>query len=344
MPGEFSKRAFLNGKMDMTQAEGIIDMIHAESETAVFSAASQMKGRLRKKIEGLREQLLVLSAKILAVLDYPEDDIEPYTGEEFKETIQTVLDTIDALLKNAEHGKIVRSGISAAIVGKPNAGKSSLMNSLLEEDRAIVTHVAGTTRDILCDYLNIDGVIVKLMDTAGLRETEDLVEGIGVERTREAICQSDMILYTVDLSEPLSKEDDEIISAIENKPVLVILNKSDLPIKCELSRLDIFGNKVTVSAKTGEGVQQVFGEISRMMQLDQIKGQDFLLTNIRHIEKLEKTRESLLRVLSGLEDGIFYDILSIDLADALTQLGEISGIEVNKEIVDRIFDEFCLGK
>lgn len=344
MPGEFSKRAFLNGKMDMTQAEGIIDMIHAESETAVFSAASQMKGRLRKKIEGLREQLLVLSAKILAVLDYPEDDIEPYTGEEFKETIQTVLDTIDALLKNAEHGKIVRSGISAAIVGKPNAGKSSLMNSLLQEDRAIVTHVAGTTRDILCDYLNIDGVIVKLMDTAGLRETEDLVEGIGVERTREAICQSDMILYTVDLSEPLSKEDDEIISAIENKPVLVILNKSDLPIKCELSRLDIFGNKVTVSAKTGEGVQQVFGEISRMMQLDQIKGQDFLLTNIRHIEKLEKTRESLLRVLSGLEDGIFYDILSIDLADALTQLGEISGIEVNKEIVDRIFDEFCLGK
>lgn len=344
MPGEFSKRAFLNGKIDMTQAEGIIDMIHAEGEAGVYCAASQMKGRLRDKIADLREQLMVISAKILAVLDYPEDDIELYTEFEFREIIQSVLDSIEDLLKSAEQGKIVRSGITAVIVGKPNAGKSSLMNGLLEEERAIVTHIAGTTRDVLCDYLNIDGIIVKLMDTAGLREAEDLVEGIGVERTKEAIHQADIILYTVDLSEPLTKEDDEIIKAIKEKPVLVVLNKSDLPQVCDLSQLSEFQNQITVSAKSGEGVGEVTKEISRIMQLNQVRGKDFLLTNVRHIEKLEKTKESLLRVLSGIEDGVFYDILSIDLADALTQLGEISGTEVNEEIIDRIFDEFCLGK
>lgn len=345
-PGEFSKRAFLNGRVDLSQAEAIMDIINSKTEISMKSAVEQSKGRISSEITKLREKLLEMIAHIEATVDYPEDDLEEMTGQKVSDEVKGVLDEINGLIDTADEGKILREGLSTVIVGKPNVGKSSLLNLLLKEKRAIVTDIPGTTRDVIEEYLNISGVPIKIVDTAGIRETNDEVEKIGVEKSKEKIGDADLIIFMVDSSRGIDDEDIEIINQIKNKKYIVLLNKSDLNTEMDKKYLEYLDEEYIVkfSTKTGEGLNTLKNLIKELFFKGDINSKELIITNSRHKEALIKTKKSCESALDALKNTDAIDLASIDIRNAWTYLGEITGDTLEEDLIDKIFKNFCLGK
>ena len=345
-PGEFTKRAFLNGRIDLSQAEAVMDLITAKTELAMKSALMQSNGSLSQRINKLNEYLLNVLALIEYAVDFTEDDeeIDPTIPIRVRESLEKAHNDIDKLLKSADEGKIIRDGLSLAIVGKPNVGKSSLLNVLLKEKRAIVTDVAGTTRDVIEEYINLDGIPVKIIDTAGIRETEDIVEKIGVEKSREKIDEADLVLLVLDSSRELDKEDKEIIDAIKNKKSIVLLNKIDLHSKIDSSILNNFENIIKISAKEDIGIDGLKNEIKNMFFSGKIDSESLIISNSRHKQALIRAGENCNEALIRLNNNEYLDLISIFVTAVLKALGEITGSELEEDLVNKIFREFCCGK
>lgn len=345
-PGEFTKRAFLNGRIDLSQAEAVIDIIRSKTELSMKSAVLQSNGRISKEINTLRNKLLQIIAHIEATVDFPEDDLEEVTSNQVSIQIQNIINEVNELLSTADEGKILREGLNVVIVGKPNVGKSSLLNALLKEQRAIVTEVPGTTRDVIEEYINLDGVPIKIIDTAGIRETEDIVEKIGVEKSKEKIAEADLIIFMIDLSRELDDEDKEIMDYIRDKKYIVLLNKSDL--KNKVVKEDLIGLDlkyiIESSAKIGKGLDELKDSIKELFFKGEVKNQDIIITNARHKEALIRAKESLSSALDTLNNTLAIDLSSIDIRNAWSKLGEITGDTLEEDIIDKIFSEFCLGK
>ena len=347
-PGEFAKRAFLNGRIDLAQAEATIDIIRSKTEASLQLALRQLGGGLSEKTQTIRQEIIFMLAHIEAAIDFPEEDIEEIESQELKTRAREAWQKTKELLATADSGKILREGLKTAIIGRPNVGKSSLLNALLKEKRAIVTDIPGTTRDIIEEVVNIRGVPLKIVDTAGIRETEDLVEKIGVERARESLEEADLVLFLLNWGEELQEEDREIIALLSNKKRIIILNKTDLPQKLEEGEIkEIFPEEtiLKLSLKEGLGLADLEKTIEEMV----FAGQAFslessLVTNIRHKNLLEKAEKSLQEANQALDSGMPTDLLSIDLKDALHYLGEITGETVSDDVIDQIFSQFCIGK
>ena len=345
-PGEFTKRAFLNGRIDLSQAEAVMDLITAKTELAMKSALMQSNGSLSQRIGKLNEYLLNVLALIEYAVDFTEDDeeIDPTIPIRVRESLEKAHEDIEKLLKSADEGKIIRDGLSLAIVGKPNVGKSSLLNVLLKEKRAIVTDIAGTTRDVIEEYINLDGIPIKIIDTAGIRETEDIVEKIGVEKSREKIDEADLVLLVLDSSRELDKEDKEIIEAVKNKKSIVILNKIDLESKIDNSILNNFENIIKISAKEDIGIDGLKNEIKNMFFSGKIDSESLIISNSRHKQALIRAGENCNEALMRLNNNEYLDLISIFVTAALKALGEITGSELEEDLVNKIFKEFCCGK
>ncbi|SHJ84928.1 tRNA modification GTPase trmE [Hathewaya proteolytica DSM 3090] len=350
-PGEFTKRAFLNGRIDLSQAEAVIDIIQAKTKLSAQTAIRQSKGMISREIQELRENILDIIAKIEATVDYPEEDLEEVTNEMATEEIKVLINKIDNLLVKADEGRIIRQGIRLVIVGKPNVGKSSLLNALLKEKRAIVTDIPGTTRDVIEEFINIDGVPVQVVDTAGIRDTEDVIEKIGVEKSKEKIGESDLIIFMLDTSRKIDNEDKEIFNYIKDKKYVVLLNKVDLfseqdkdAALCEDFIMSMEAKKYFISAKTGQGIDMLKHIIKDMFFKGQIDTDDIFITNNRHKEALVKSRENLCNALETLSNCFAIDLASIDLRNSWSDLGQITGDTMEEDIVHKIFSKFCLGK
>lgn len=345
-PGEFTKRAFLNGRIDLSQAEAVIDIIRAKTELSMKSALAQSEGRISREIKALRQKLLGIIAHIEATVDFPEEDLEETTAQLTEEELKSVIKEIDKLLASSNEGKIIREGLDTVIVGKPNVGKSSLLNALLMEKRAIVTDIPGTTRDVIEEFISIGGVPVKIIDTAGIRQTEDVVEKIGVERSREKINEADLVILMLDASRDLDSEDLEIINYIKEKKYVVLLNKSDLNNKVKKEDIKGLNSQyiLEVSAKTGEGLEKLKEAIMELFFKGQVTAKDAVITNTRHKEALIRAKESLNSGLAALKNTMAIDLASIDLRAAWASLGEITGETLEEDIIDKIFSEFCIGK
>lgn len=345
-PGEFTKRAFLNGRIDLSQAEAVIDIIRAKTELSMKSAVLQSGGRISKEINLLRNKLLQTIAHIEATVDFPEEDLEEITGNEVSKDLVEVEKDISRLLETADEGKILREGLNVVIVGKPNVGKSSLLNALLMEKRAIVTEIPGTTRDVIEEYINLDGVPIKIVDTAGIRETEDIVEKIGVEKSKEKINEADLIMLMLDSSKELDNEDYEIIDYIKDKKYIVLLNKMDLESKIVAEDLKGLNSKYVIetSAKTGHGLEKLKQCIKDLFFNGEVKSGDVIITNTRHKESLIRAKESCVAAMNTLMNTAAIDLASIDIRNAWLKLGEITGETLEEDIIDKIFSEFCLGK
>lgn len=347
-PGEFAKRAFLNGRIDLTQAEATIDIIRSKTEASLQLALRQLGGGLSEKIQSLRQEVIFMLAHIEAAIDFPEEDIEEMEYAELRKRAEETWQKTKDLLVTADSGKILREGLKTAIIGRPNVGKSSLLNSLLREKRAIVTDIPGTTRDIIEEVVNIRGVPLKIIDTAGIRETEDLVEKIGVERARESLEQADLVLFLLNWGEELQEEDQEIIHLLQGKKRIIILNKTDLPQKLSEKEIREILPEETIlklSLKEGVGLEELEETIEEMV----FAGQAFslestLVANVRHKSLLEKAENSLSETVKALSTGLPTDLISIDLKDALHYLGEITGEAISDDIMDQIFSQFCIGK
>ncbi|MDO4649273.1 MAG: tRNA uridine-5-carboxymethylaminomethyl(34) synthesis GTPase MnmE [Eubacteriales bacterium] len=346
-PGEFTKRAFLNGRIDLSQAEAVMDVIQAKNEYALKSSMEQLRGSVQKAIRGVRSRLIYHIAYIESALDDPEHiSLEGYP-EQLMEVTEENLGEIRKLLQSASDGKIIREGIKTVIVGKPNAGKSSLLNMLLGEKRAIVTDIAGTTRDILEEYLNLNGITLRMIDTAGIRETEDVVERIGVSRAREMAEDADLILYVADSAAALDENDEEIIAMLDNRKAIVLYNKSDLvPVVDQEELRRRTGKKVIpISTKEETGMDVLEKEIRDMFFGGDLKFNDEVyITNARHKEALKEAEQSLLMVKNSIEMGMPEDFFSIDLMNAYESLGRIIGESVGEDLVNEIFSKFCMGK
>ncbi|TCT12246.1 tRNA modification GTPase [Natranaerovirga pectinivora] len=346
-PGEFTKRAFLNGRIDLSQAEAVIDIINSKTDLALRSSVSQLEGSIREKIIPIRTELLEIIAHIEASIDYPEYDIDELSFNHLKQNMEQIIKRIRALLDTADYGKILRDGVKTVIVGKPNVGKSSLMNTLLKEERAIVTDIPGTTRDTLEELVNINGIPLKIIDTAGIRDTEDIVEKIGVEKSKKYIDQSDLIIFVIDISRELDEEDYKIIELIKDRKTVVLLNKSDLSTKIDVNELKEKIKKplISISIKTKEGIVE-FEEILKNMFFngDIDFSNDTYITNVRHKDALEKSIKSLNNVIETINLGLPEDCISIDLQNGYESLGLIIGESMDESIIDQIFSQFCLGK
>lgn len=346
-PGEFTKRAFLNGRIDLSQAEAVMDVIQAKNEYALKSSVSQLSGAVSKKIKELREQVLYEIAFIESALDDPEHISLDGYGEKLLPELEDWLKKAERLLASADNGKVMTEGVKTVILGKPNAGKSSLMNVLIGEDRAIVTEIAGTTRDTLEENIYLHGISLNVVDTAGIRETEDVVEKIGVTRARTAAESADLIIYVVDGSRPLDENDEEIMEFIRDKKAVVLLNKTDLNMVVTKEELEEKSSRrvIPISAKEQTGVEDLEEAIKSMFYQGEIGFNDEVyITNIRHKEALENTVKSLEMVKQSVLDGMPEDFYSIDLMDAYSQLGLIIGEEVGEDLVNEIFSKFCMGK
>lgn len=346
-PGEFTKRAFLNGRIDLSQAEAVMDVIQAKNEYALKSSVSQLRGSISKKMKELRAEILYEIAYIESALDDPEHISLDGYGERLSVLTENWIERVNHLLSTADKGKVMKEGIRTVILGKPNAGKSSLMNVLVGEERAIVTEIAGTTRDTLEEHIYLNGISLNVVDTAGIRETEDVVEQIGVSRARDAAKDADLIIYVVDGSRPLDENDSEIMDFIRDKKAVVLLNKSDLSmvVSAEELRARSRHKVIPISAKEELGIELLEDEIKNMFYQGEISFNDEIyLTNVRHKEALEQARESLKMVRESIENGMPEDFYSIDLMDAYTQLGVIIGEEVGEDLVNEIFSRFCMGK
>lgn len=347
-PGEFTKRAFLNGRIDLSQAEAVIDIINSKTDLALKTSVDQLEGSLAKKIKALRQGLIEVIADIEAAIDYPEYNEEHLTREKITEATHDTQKEIKSLLRTADTGRIIKEGIETVIVGKPNVGKSSLMNALLKEQRAIVTDIPGTTRDTLEEFINVAGVPLRVVDTAGIRETEDVVEQIGVKRSKEAVDHSDLAIFVLDLSRELSEEDEAIVDILQGKKAIVVFNKNDLEIKLDQDKIKAAlpqAHFVSISAKEELGLDLIESLLKEMFLLGDIDvNENTYITNVRHKDALVKAIESLEEVKMSLEAGMPEDCYSIDLKNCYESLGEISGDSVNDSIIDQIFSQFCLGK
>ncbi|WP_422658976.1 tRNA uridine-5-carboxymethylaminomethyl(34) synthesis GTPase MnmE [Paenibacillus sp. EC2-1] len=347
-PGEFTKRAFLNGRIDLSQAEAVIDLIRSKSDRAFSVALKQVEGTLSRKINDLRYTLVETLAHIEVNIDYPEHDVESLTSEFIKDKSKFVMDEIDKLLKTAEEGKILREGITTAIVGRPNVGKSSLLNTLAHDNRAIVTDIPGTTRDVIEEFVTINNIPLKLLDTAGIRETMDVVEKIGVERSKHAVSEADLILLVLNASEPLHEDELELMEQIRGRQCIVILNKMDLPSQIDLDIVRRYYPDeliVPMSVKAQEGIDRLEDAISKLFFSGKIEGGDLTyVSNVRHIALLKKAKKSLFDAYEAAEQYIPIDMIQIDVRLAWEQLGEILGEAVGDSLIDQIFSQFCLGK
>ncbi|MDD3705396.1 MAG: tRNA uridine-5-carboxymethylaminomethyl(34) synthesis GTPase MnmE [Clostridiaceae bacterium] len=346
--GEFTKRAFLNGRIDLAQAEAVIDVITSKTGTGLNAALNQLEGELSKEIKRIMESLISMLAHIEASIDFPEHDIEEVTVSNIKGMLLEATDSVANLIESFEEGKIVRDGLNTAIIGRPNVGKSSLLNVLLKENRAIVTEIPGTTRDIIEEYLNMGGVPVRLIDTAGIRDSEDIVERIGVERTKGAIEKSDLVILVMDASDNLQPEDNEIIDLIRNKKTIVALNKTDLGLNIDERYIkEIFGeeNIIKMSVKNREGIDMLEERIEGLAYHGKLSiSKNNMVTNIRHKNLLDRALTNLERAVLSIEDNIPIDIISVDIRDAWNNLGSITGDTVEEDIVREIFSKFCIGK
>jgi tRNA modification GTPase len=348
-PGEFTKRAFLNGRIDLSQAEAVMDLIRAKTDRAMNVALSQMEGRLSKLIRGLRQTILETLAHVEVNIDYPEyDDVEEMTHNMLIEKALYVRDEINKLLQTSQQGKILREGLATAIIGRPNVGKSSLLNSLAHENKAIVTDIPGTTRDVIEEYVNVRGVPLRLIDTAGIRETEDIVERIGVERSREVLKKADLILLVLNYSEELTPEDEQLFEAVKDMDVIVIVNKTDLPQKIDMERVrELAGNWpiVTTSLLQEKGIDELEEAISSLFFTGAVEANDLTyVSNSRHIALLHQAKQAVEDAISGIEAGVPIDIVQIDLTRTWELLGEIVGDTVHESLIDQLFSQFCLGK
>ena len=346
-PGEFTKRAFLNGRIDLSQAESVIDVINAQNELALKSSVSQLQGAVLEKIKAIRAVVLHEIAFIESALDDPEHvSLEGYP-EQLHEIMSDAHSKVKKLLDSSDNGKMLKEGINTAIVGKPNAGKSSLLNILVGEERAIVTEIAGTTRDILQEQIQIGGIGLNVIDTAGIRDTEDIVEKIGVNKSREYIEKADLIIYVVDSSTELDENDQEIIEAIQNKKAIVLLNKSDLDAKTDASVLQTQLSKpiLSISAKNNTGIHELETLIEEMFFSGKLSFNDEVyITNIRQKNAVAEAQNSLKMVLQSIADGMPEDFFTIDMMNAYEALGTIIGESVGEDLVNEIFSKFCMGK
>lgn len=348
-PGEFTKRAFLNGRVDLSQAEAVMDLIRAKTDKAMGLALNQLDGNLSSLIRSLRQEILETLAQVEVNIDYPEyDDVEELTTRLLLEKATMIQQRIQALLATSKQGKVLREGLSTAIIGRPNVGKSSLLNHLLREEKAIVTDIAGTTRDVIEEYVNVRGVPLKLIDTAGIRETEDLVEQIGVERSRKALSESDLILLVLNQSEPLTREDEQLLEATKGLKRIVLLNKTDLPQKLEKEEPDQWLEDepvFAVSVAKNDGLDQLETAIADLFFGGQTGERDATyVSNTRHIALLEKASISLAEVVAGIEAGMPVDLVQIDMTRCWDYLGEVVGDSVQDELITQLFSQFCLGK
>lgn len=346
-PGEFTKRAFLNGRIDMSQAESVMDIINAKNDFAVKSSLVQLKGELKDRITEMRDTILYNTAFIESALDDPEHySLEGYP-QKLRVIVDNMVDNVDKLLATYDNGRVLKEGIKTVIAGKPNAGKSSLLNLLLGEDRAIVTEIEGTTRDTLEEVVNINGIILNIVDTAGIRSTDDVVEKIGVDKALKNVDNADLILYVVDGSKPLDDNDSQIISHIKGRNVITVINKSDLDVVVDklLISEELPGDIIEISAKYGDGKEELYNILNDKFFSGQLQYNDELyITNSRHKDELIKTRESLSKVIESIDMEMEEDFFSIDLLDAYEHLGMILGETMRDDLADKIFAEFCMGK
>lgn len=345
-PGEFTERAFVNGRIDLAQAEAVMDVIQAKSRAGLTSAVSQLEGRLSKVINKTRNELTELVTRLEVMIDYPEEDLEDIAVPDVLGALKGMQEKLQHMLEESQSGRMIRDGVMAAIAGTPNAGKSSLLNRLLQEERAIVTDVPGTTRDVLEEWITLRGIPVCLVDTAGIRETDDTVEKIGVSRARQYLDRADIILAVIDSSRPLTEEDKDILQSVAGKNVIVVLNKTDLPPVVTSKDLSPYGFLLCpISASTGKGLD----ELKDMLLQEVLKGgftdgPSALLTNTRHIELVRQSAEALNRAQQSLQDGMPLDCAVVDIRQAWDALGSITGDTVHDDIVEEIFSRFCLGK
>ena len=347
-PGEFTKRAFLNGRIDLTQAESVIDVINAKSEKEVQAGIKQLEGGLSKEISAIKQEILDVMVNIEVAIDYPEYDVEEVTNNEIMNMLNSVEIKLNKLEKSFDNGKILKEGIKTAIIGKPNAGKSSLLNRILKEDRAIVTEFEGTTRDTIEEYININGIPLKLIDTAGIRNAKDEVEKIGIHKSKEIAKNADLIIAIFDASKDLSKEDKEILEIIKGKKVIILLNKIDLQQKLhkeDKEFREVTDSIIEISALNNIGIDDVYAEITKLFEINEINlDNDLVITNIRHKNLIHQAVESIKKTKETIQEKMPIDIIAVYIKEILEDLGNITGEFVTEDIINEIFSKFCLGK
>lgn len=346
-PGEFTKRAFLNGRMDLAQAESVIDIINANSQKQVEASVRQLEGHLSGEISNIRKKIIDLMVDIEASIDYPEYDVEEVTYSKAINILEEAENHLKKLSGSFENGKIIKDGINLAIIGRPNAGKSSLLNEFLKEERAIVTDIEGTTRDTIEEQITISGIPFKIIDTAGIRESDDKIEKIGIEKSKKAAQNSDIILAIFDISKPLNKEDLEIIDFIKNKKAIIVLNKIDLNENAEtiekINSLEADVLKVSVLEK--KGIEQIYDKLTSMFNINEINlDNSNVVTNIRHKELIDCAKQNANQAIIALKSNLPVDIIAINIKEILENLGKITGESVSEDIIKEIFAKFCLGK
>ncbi len=338
MAGEFTKRAFINGRIDLSQAEAVIDIINAKTDLAGKNALSQSAGRLALEIDEIRKNLTSLAAAMQVSIDYPDEDLEELSSEEIKDRLKDCYDKVSSLSDTATRGRVLKNGVKTAIIGKPNVGKSSLLNYLAMEERAIVTDIAGTTRDVIEELVDLNGVPLRLLDTAGIRATEDAVEKIGVERSIKYIDEAELILLVLDAKAGLTEEDKTLIERTEGKNRIILINKTD---ECDGFYLE---NAIMISAKTGAGIDRLSEKIKELYGMEKILQGDVTITNERQLSALYAAKSALLRAVEVLSGGMEQDFAALDINEALNAIGEIDGRTVTEDIVSEVFHNFCVGK
>jgi tRNA modification GTPase len=347
-PGEFTKRAFLNGRLDLAQAEAVIDIVRAKTGAGLATALGQLRGDLSQKIRSLREHLAALLAKIEASIDFPEYDLPEVTREEIRKGSENARREVGRLLASAQQGQILREGLRTVILGKPNVGKSSLLNALLRQQRALVTNIPGTTRDVIEEYINIRGIPLRIMDTAGIRRTEDLVEKLGIDQTRRFLADADLVLVVLDAGTGWTQEDEDLVPLLAEKRAIVLINKTDIGDQIDIEQVQerFPGQKVlTISVKEGWGLEELEETIWKLVFAGEVRrDQSVLVSNVRHKEALEGAGRCLTAALEAVAAGAPIDLVAIDLKEAWEYLGEITGETVGEDLIDRIFSDFCIGK